>query len=730
MRSGRRHGTPAPAGRGTRAHGTPEQRERVAAARAQDRRRATTRTASTASTAPIAPRRGAVATPARRVPTDPRRRPPEAPVRQRRVDTAATSARSAAKSARPAAKSVRPVAEKLRDDARLRHDRHDRRAEPLTRVKPMQRRSKTPKRFVPGVFRAGTPRKRLLALLVGAAVIFGGILFRITMLQTADAGSYILAGTHQRTQETVLRASRGVIFDRNGDELALSVPATTIFVNPKLVLDPAGTAVILATTLRLTPAKQQSLVTAMSDKTKGFVYVARQVDEATAKAVMGLKLAGVDSYVEDTRVIPGGDLASGVIGRTDTDGKGIAGLELQYDDLLTGTDGELVQEHDTKGNAIPGSGTVSVPAVPGKDLVLTIDRSIQFSLEQALLLQVSTLSAKAGTAVVEETGTGNILAMASVERSEDGTYHVTTANLGAVACQEPGSVAKVITTSAALNEGEITPDTYIEVPYSQTYNKGTQWVQTIRDAEPHETQMMSTTDILVHSSNIGTIAESQKLGVERQWNYMTAFGLGTKSALDFPAETRGQLKPWQEWEGTEKITKAYGYGFCATAIQLVGAVNVIANNGVYVAPRLVQGSIGNDGKVVDAAPAATRTVLTPQTATEMNTMMQAVVCQGTAKAAQVEGITIAGKTGTGVKAVNGAYGKEGVDAKYYSSFIGFFPAEAPKVTTLISIDEPDPTNLNRFGGTAAAPVFKAVVPTVMHQLEIQPSTTTGGCPAQ
>jgi cell division protein FtsI (penicillin-binding protein 3) len=398
--------------------------------------------------------------------------------------------------------------------------------------------------------------------------------------------------------------------------------------------------------------------------------------------------------------------------------------------VLTGTDGELVQERDTKGNAIPGSGTVSVPAVPGTDLILTIDRSIQFSLEQALLLQVSTLSAKAGTAIVEETGTGNILAMASVERSDDGTYHVSSANLGAVACQEPGSVAKVITTSATLNEGLITPDTYIEVPYYNIYNKGTPWEQVIRDAEPHPTQMMSTTDILVHSSNIGTIAESQRLGVQKQWEYMTAFGLGAKSALDFPAETRGQLKPWQQWEGTEKITKAYGYGVCATAIQLVGAINVVANNGVYVAPRLVQGTVGNDGVVVPAEPAATRTVLDPLTAQEMNSMMRAVVCDGTATAAQVDGITIAGKTGTGVKAVNGTYGKEGVDAKYYSSFVGFFPAEAPKVTTLISIDEPDPSNLNRFGGTAAAPVFKAVVPTIMHQLGIQPPTTTGGCPAR
>ena len=594
----------------------------------------------------------------------------------------------------------------------------------------MPRRPKGPRRVVPGVFRAGTPRRRLLALLVGAAAVFAIILSRITMLQTAHAQSYTLAGTHQRTQQTVLRASRGVIFDRNGDELALSVPATTIFVNPKLVLDPVGTAAILAATLQLSPAKQQALAVGMSDKTKGFVYVARQVDDATARSVLALKLAGVDSYAEDRRVVPGGDLARGVIGKADTDGTGISGLELQYNDVLTGTDGELVQEHDTKGNAIPGTGTVSVPAVPGKDVVLTLDRSIQFSLEQALLLQVSTLSAKGGTAIVEQTGSGNILAMASVQRADDGTYQVTNANLGAVQCEEPGSVAKVITTSGALNEGVITPQTAINVPYYRTYGKGTQWEQTIRDAEPHPTQMMSVQDILVHSSNIGTIAESEAIGPERQYQYMTAFGLGDRTALNFPSETRGLLKPWQEWQGTERVTKAYGYGFCATAVQLIGAVNTIANGGVYVAPRLVSGTVGNDGTVVDAPPSATHTVVRPDVAQSMNMMMRAVVCNGTAQAAKVDGITIAGKTGTGVKSVNGKYGAEGKDAKYYSSFIGFFPAETPTVTTLISIDEPDPTNLNRFGGTAAAPVFQAVVPTIMHQLGIQPPNTSGGCPAK
>jgi cell division protein FtsI (penicillin-binding protein 3) len=595
-------------------------------------------------------------------------------------------------------------------------------------VRPLQRRVVRNRGFVPGVFRAGHPRRRLVALFLLASLAFGAVLFRVTMLQTAEAGSYTAAGALQRTQDAVLRASRGVIFDRNGDELALSVPATTIFVNPKLVGDPNGTAAALATMLQLTPEKQAALAAAMSNKDKSFVYVAREIDDRTAAAVTALKLAGVDSYRESTRVIPGGDLARGVIGRTDTDGKGVAGLEQQYDSLLTGVNGELVREHDRAGRSIPGSGTVTVNAVPGKDIVLTIDRSIQFSLEQALLKRASELGARGGTAIVEETSTGNILAMASVRRDDLGVYRVTVANVGAVDSYEPGSVAKVVTIAAGLNEGVVTPESVLSVPGKIVYDSGTPWVFTITDAEPHGRQDMSVRDILVHSSNIGTIGVSEKIGIANQYAYMRAFGLGDRSGLGFPGESKGILKPWQKWRGTEQVTPAYGYGVAATAIQLVGAINTIANNGVYVTPRLVQATIGNDGKAQPVAPASTRRVVSPETAASMNLLMRQVVCDGTATKAQVDGITIAGKTGTGIKAVDGQYGTDSKTKAYYSSFVGFFPAEAPKVTTLISIDEPPAGNLDRFGGTAAAPVFQAVVPTIMHQLGIQPPTTTGGCP--
>ena len=604
------------------------------------------------------------------------------------------------------------------------------RAAATRNARPLQKRTIRQRAESRGYFTAGSTHKRLIIVLLVVALVFGYVLVHVAQLQTVDAETYMRAGTSQRTQDAVLHASRGVIFDRNGDELALSVPATTIFVNPKLVGDPAGTAAALATMLGLSPDKQQSLAVAIANKDKSFVYVARQIDDQKAAAVTALKLAGVDSYRESSRVIPGGDLAKSVIGRTNTDGMGTAGLEQQYDSLLTGVDGELVRQHDKSGHSIPGSGTVTVAAVPGKDIVLTIDRSIQFSLEQALLKRASELGARGGTAIVEETGTGNILAMASVRRDDLGVYRVTVANVAAVDSYEPGSVAKVITIAAGLNERVVTPESVLSVEGKHTYDAGTPYKFTITDAESHPTMDMTVRDILVHSSNMGTIGVSAMIGSAKQYGYMRSFGLGERSALNFPGESQGILKPWQKWRGTENQTPSYGYGVAASAIQLVGAINTIANGGVYIAPRLVQATVGSDGKQQPAAPAASRRVVRPETAASMNLLMRQVVCDGTAKKAQVDGITIAGKTGTGIKAVAGQYGTSAASKAYYSSFVGFFPAEAPKVTTLISIDEPPAGSIDRFGGTAAAPVFQDVVPTIMHQLGIQPPTSTGGCPAK
>jgi cell division protein FtsI (penicillin-binding protein 3) len=293
-------------------------------------------------------------------------------------------------------------------------------------------------------------------------------------------------------------------------------------------------------------------------------------------------------------------------------------------------------------------------------------------------------------------------------------------------------VVKAITVAAALNEGTVTPDQVFEIPYQEKFSD-----TILHDAEVHATEWWPVSRIIAKSSNIGTIkvmltlADTMRHKKEKLDSYLRAFGLGETSPLDFPGESQGIYNDWKKWEGAEQYTMAYGQGLASTSIQLVSAINVIANGGVYVAPKLVKSTIGPDGTMTDTDPSGTHVVVRPEVAAQVTTMLQAVVCEGTAKAAQLEGISVAGKTGTGLKVQdNGTYEDEEGFRKYYSSFVGYFPAEAPKVTVLISIDEPpgDEDQQTRFGGTAAAPVFAEIAPTIMHAMNMTPPTANGGCP--
>lgn len=573
------------------------------------------------------------------------------------------------------------------------------------------------------VFTAGVPRRRLLTVVILLCVVLLVLLGRVAMLQTVHAESYRAASMNQRLNTTVLRADRGVIFDRHGEELALSVPSATVYADPKLVEDPAGTAAALAGFLGLSPQRQAALAERLASETSRFTYVSRQIDQAVAESVLGLRLPGVGVYQEPRRVFAGGDLARGIVGRTDPDGVGIAGLEMQYDDILTGVDGEVERELDRAGRSIPTGRNTVVSPQPGDDLVLTIDRSIQFQVEQALLRRTSQLAARRGTAIVMDSQTGELLSIGSVEQGDDGIYRVTSGNLAAVTAHEPGSVAKVITTAAALNDRVVRPDTWFEVP---GYKEIDDFV--ITDAYPHGLESMTVSDILTRSSNIGTILISQKLGVQRQSDYMRAFGFGERTALEFPGESAGILKPVDQWQGTERLTVSYGYGFAATSLQLAAAVNVIANGGEYVAPKLLGATIDGEGVTHPTPPSPTRTVLRPETAATMSDMMADVVCTGTAKLAQLDGMTVAGKTGTGYKVQdNGTYVDDQGNRSYFASFVGFLPAAAPRVTVLVSIDEPDPSTRDRFGGTAAAPVFAEIAQVVIHELQIEPPAGDTGC---
>ena len=597
-------------------------------------------------------------------------------------------------------------------------------------------------------------------MFVIAAVLFLAVLARVTLLQTVQADALRSAGKSQRTTEQRLKAHRGTIFDRDGADLALSVPARTVIANPKLVLDPAGTVRTLTALLQLPPAKQLSLTEAFTAKKNSFVYVARQIEPQLADTVTSLRLAGVSSISEDKRILPSGDVGRSVVGRTDPDLEGTGGLEQEYNDILRGTDGEQSKEHDRKFRSIVG-GDETVSPIPGSDIVVTLDRGLQYQVENALLKRIEELKAVGGTAIVMGVHSGDVYASANVRRTSDGTAEITSANLAATDAHEPGSVAKVFSLSAAVNEGLATPKTTISVPGFLTYrpiNKSDEkWKFKIRDAEPHNEEQMSLRDIIVHSSNIGTVLITEGLGTLKFGDYLHQFGFGSTTGLGLPGESSGIMKPAADWQATEKVTPRYGYGYAATSLQLAAAVNTIANGGVYVAPRLVLSTIDSKGQTHDAPPSPSHEVVTPQTAATMTSMMKDVVCYGTAKYAKVPGMSVAGKTGTALlkptadpaqKAVQPAadpttdaanasgeinppantdYQADDGTKEYFSTFVGYFPADNPQVTILVSIDRPDPTSQDRLGGKAAGPLFATLATIAMHELRVSPSPNDNGC---
>ncbi|MCH1490436.1 MAG: penicillin-binding protein 2 [Ilumatobacteraceae bacterium] len=575
-----------------------------------------------------------------------------------------------------------------------------------------------------GRFKIGNQRRRIQIIVAFVLVMLIVVTTKVVGLQTAGGDAMRAEATNQWTRTTTVIADRGTIFDRNGEELAVSIPAATISINPKLVDNEEATLNMLATMLNLNVEEQQRLYDEMVRKEKGFVYVRRQIDADLGDQIAALQLSGVNVDAEPTRLLPGGDTGRSVIGRTDIDGIGIAGLELQYDDILSGQNGSVTRQVAPGGRSIAGSENGIEGAVPGDDLILTIDRSIQFTCEQALLERVENTSSKAGTCIVMDAQSGELYAMASVKRdTESNEVRITSGNHAAVDAYEPGSVAKVITIAAGLETGVVGPNTVFNVPWRAQYGD-----DFLRDSHEHPDEDMTVRQILVDSSNIGTIKVQEEVQLRRHWDFMRAFGLGERTALDFPNESAGIFKEWNDLHGSEKYTVSYGQGLASTPIQLISAVNAIANDGLYVAPKLVRGFVGDDGDISPTVPSATQEVISPNAAEVMQSIMTDVVCSGTATRAQVSSFNVAGKTGTGLKAQpNGGYEDEFGVRSYYASFVGFFPAEDPQITVLISIDEPPAGTINRFGGTAAAPVFARLVPTIAHELGIQPPNNGAAC---
>ena len=545
---------------------------------------------------------------------------------------------------------------------------------------------------------------RSLGLLVAVVLCCSVVAFRLVQLQVLSPDDYAARGVAQRLRTVVLPAERGSIFDRNGAELAMSVRQQTVWVNPKQIADPGAAATALAGAL----GQDRAGVLEQLTKPGTFVYLARQVDDAVAEKVRALGLLGVNIVDESARFNPAGSLAASVLGDVDLDNLGVSGLERQFESNLLGIPGELVIERGPDGRTIAGGRQSITPSQRGQDLVLTIDRSLQFEVERALAEKMNETGAERATALVMDPTTGEILAMANLTRDEAGNPVPGRENRALTAAFEPGSVNKVVTLAAALEEGVVTPDTVFEVPDRLRVS-----VHEFSDSEPHPTQRWSVNDILTKSSNIGTIKVAQSLGEQRVASYLRRFGLGQLTGLGFPQETPGIMKTGR-WDGTDIGSIPIGQGVAVNALQMLQVFNTLANGGEWIEPRLVRATVDGEGNEELLPAPARRRVVSQRTAEQMTAMLVNVVEVGTGVKARIQGYTVAGKTGTARKPSTETRGYE--PGAYISSFAGFVPAQAPKLSAIVVLDEPQPY----YAGLVAAPVFARVNQYALRTLRIPP----------
>ncbi|MGH2692613.1 MAG: peptidoglycan D,D-transpeptidase FtsI family protein [Actinomycetota bacterium] len=554
--------------------------------------------------------------------------------------------------------------------------------------------------------RGRPPAGRVIALFASFALALTGVAFRLVVLHVRDAPTYEALAQAQRVRHIELPARRGAIYDRSMRELALSLPARAVYADTRLVADPVATASDIAPILEI-PREELIGVLASDDP---FVYLARRVDLSVAERVERLDVPGIGLLEESKRYYPGGTLAAQVLGFVGLDGTGLEGVELEYQDVLVGSPGSMVIEQDPDGLTIPqGTGGTTEPD-RGSDLVLTIDAQLQYQSERLLAEAVRLNGARGGLVLILEPSSGEVLAMATAPGFDANAFVeadvAVRRNRSVTDVYEPGSVNKVITAAAALEEGVIGLRERLAVP--DRYRVADRW---FHDSHSHPTLPMTLTDVIAQSSNIGTIMTAERLGKERLDGYLRAFGFGRPTGIGLPGEADGILMQQDEWWGTSIGTIPIGQGIAVTPLQMASVFATIANDGVRVTPRLVRGTADEDGRLT-STPAPKRTpVVSPRTANLVSGMLARAVEAGTGKEAQVPGYWVAGKTGTARKPLEDQLG---YSDQYVASFIGFAPAADPAIVVAAILDEPDTV----YGGIAAAPLFREVTRFALAHLRV------------
>ncbi len=540
-------------------------------------------------------------------------------------------------------------------------------------------------------------RVRLLAVTAVLGGLFVALAGKAWTLQIHDGARMGELSRKQHARELSLPPPRGSIRDVNGVELAVTVDVSSAFVNPREVADVAAAAPALAAALGLDVREVEEKLAS----SRRFEWLKRHIRPDQARLVRALSLRGIGVVAEPRRFYPARELAGTILGFAGLDGRGLEGIELSLDALLRGERRSSPVIRDRRGDlVIP---TDSAPAsVPGAHVTLTIDRFIQWTVERALTAGVTEHQAKAGIVVVLDPRTGGILAMASwppLDPNAPARAGHEARNRAVADAYEPGSVMKVFSVVAALDAGAISASEMIDVEGGRLQIGR----RVITDTHKGE-NLLSIGDIVKYSSNVGAIKIARRLGKERLHDALVRFGFGAKTGVELPGERQGRVRAASTWGESGLATHSYGYGLLATPLQVAAAMNAVATGGIYRRPHIVRRVVAPSGEVKDT-PVEERRVLDARVAQTMNGMLQLVTQKGgTADKVRVPGFAVAGKTGTAYKldAVTKRYAKD----RYLSSFMGYVPAEDPRLVVLVLIDEPSAGK--HYGGTVAGPVFAAI----------------------
>jgi cell division protein FtsI/penicillin-binding protein 2 len=574
----------------------------------------------------------------------------------------------------------------------------------------------------------------LIGVVVVAAWLAMG--YRLFEIQVVRAEELAEQGLSQRLVKRDMAPQRGKIYDRNGNLLAMTVESQSIFAVPDQVTEPLWVAQQIGGLLGVDPDKLYERLTSDLD----FVYIKRQVEGVLAEEVLSHEMTGVFAHPEPSRIYPAGSVAAHVTGFVDIDGDGQEGLELVYDTELRGVPGYAEYERDVAGRVIPQGYTNIVPAVPGVDLVTSIDLPLQYQAQESCIDAVDRTGAKSCWAVVLEVETGEVLAMVGAPVFDpEGRQTLDVSCDGAndpVACRmfsnfvirgiyEPGSTQKMITFAAALEEGEVNVGTLIlqvgdelEVLEGACDSRDDETWGCYEDFDKHETVDMTVADIFTRSSNVGTIKVAERLGQPRLIDYIERFGLGEKTGVDYTVEASGLLR-FDAGCQTCLASAAIGYSVAVTPLQMAAAYAAIGNDGVWTTPHIVRSQVDAEGET-DVTDTQTRQVVSPSTALLMRQLLARVVEEGTGRNGAVEGYRVGGKTGTANKLSE--------DGKTYTdetraSFVGLAPIDDPKVVVAVVVDAPD--HDFRTGGLSAAPVFSEIMEQALHRLGVSPDGERG-----